>query len=338
MLRPTSYDTSRFAPQYPSGSHVSPASDENTTYHGPARAVSAKSCLSTGSVIRRPVREPLRARDVNAISSSVSLSTFNFADGSKTVSQLRKLPSQLPCTSGRATDIHPSQGPRGNIISREADGINYVDLTAGNDELQRHSSNTTYDGVLNDASSPKLSGDVKYQPMEPYKQTDTQYERTGTQHDDKLHPFRRWVSTLRRRNVNLRQPLTPTTERYAIGDFETSSYAPPAPPRSDKHRKSSSSGFVTAMKSTTASLIALSAAPPIWTTRPSFVLRRNSVSSGMSTRFNRGSVEGCPPQIDTLDEASKQRALQRRETIDEIISSEENYIADLKVLVNVSCG
>ena len=37
-----------------------------------------------------------------------------------------------------------------------------------------------------------------------------------------------------------------------------------------------------------------------------------------------------------IDDAAWERARQRRRTLEEILESEESYVADLKVLVNVS--
>ena len=329
MSRPTSYNSSRFATKHPSWSNDSPVVDENMAHPATTRTVSASSGLSTGSVIRGSTRGPLRVIDVNGKIPSVSLSTLDLADGSKNVSQSRTLSSQMSRTSSWVTDIHSSQmlgetaNPRG-----EADGTEDVGVAARCGVVQQPSRATSYEGMPDDLP---LSGDGNHRPRKLFHEA-------STRHDDKAHPFRRWVSTLRRRNVRLRQPLRSDNQRFALDDFDERSHTPPARLRPGKHRKSSSSGFVTAMKSATASLITMSAAPQTWRPRHSSVMRRSNRSSGISTRFNRCSMEDRPFQVEVVDEASKHRASQRREIIDEIISSEEGYVTDLKVLVNASRG
>ena len=324
MFKPTSYNSSRFAPHNPSRNDFSPLLDENIAYHAHTRVASANTCLSAGSVIRRPPREALRVRDANTRTLSISLSTLDNGDGSRNVSQPKKPSTYISRPSSQVTDINSSQKLGETLTSRErTGGLGSFNLTAGSDIIKQRSGSTSSEGKPDAFPSlVLLSIDL--------------LEGTKIGQDSKSHPFRRWVSIIRRRNVSRRQVLGSNHQRFALDDFETGFFTPSALLRSDPHRKSSSSGFITAMKSVTASLITSSVAPQSRVACCSSMIRPSNGSSGISTRFNRSSLDYRHLQVDIIDEDAKQRALQRREIIDEIISSEENYVADLKVLVNVS--
>lgn len=55
----------------------------------------------------------------------------------------------------------------------------------------------------------------------------------------------------------------------------------------------------------------------------------------MSDGVNRASMDSNHGSAQIIDEAAWGRAVQRRQTLEELVSSEESYIADLKVLINV---
>lgn len=50
---------------------------------------------------------------------------------------------------------------------------------------------------------------------------------------------------------------------------------------------------------------------------------------------NRASVDDGQSSAQVHDQAALQRALQRRRVLEELIISEESYVADLKVLLHV---
>lgn len=154
-------------------------------------------------------------------------------------------------------------------------------------------------------------------------------------------PFRRWMTTLRHKNSRRKGALIPRRERWSLDDFDETEPAKLAIPQDEggsRHKKSSSwssSGFVTAVKSATVSLGPLSAAPQRRRTRTSTQLRSSNRSSGISDGLNRASIDSSQGSTQIIDEAAWNRAIQRRRTLEELISSEESYIADLKVLINV---
>ncbi|KAK7520648.1 hypothetical protein IWZ03DRAFT_143222 [Phyllosticta citriasiana] len=159
--------------------------------------------------------------------------------------------------------------------------------------------------------------------------------------ETKATPFKRWVSTLRRRNKNPAKGHKPRSEHLPVDDFpaELSRIRTEHEARSRSGHKKSSSlassmAFVTAVKSASVTLASTSIAP----------------LSRLGTRYSRGrddhrgssitdarSVRDTAYQsiIPVMDERAWERAKQRRRILEEIISSEEGYIGDLKVLSNV---
>jgi hypothetical protein len=154
------------------------------------------------------------------------------------------------------------------------------------------------------------------------------------------HPLRRLISTLRRKDSKKIGSLKVRRERWSLDDFEETGSARPALARRqtiNSHRKTpswSSSGFVEAVKSATVGLGASNAVPSGRRNRKS-ILRNSDVSSRLSYSGNRASIDSGHGSTHLIDEATWARAIQRRRTLEELVSSEESYISDLKVLVNV---
>lgn len=155
-------------------------------------------------------------------------------------------------------------------------------------------------------------------------------------------PFRKWVSTIRRNDQGPKGVLTVRKERWSLDDFDEIECAKPADKRINGHRKSSSwssYGLVGAVKSATASLMSLSVPPQSRKLRT--ILTRNGYrssnrSSWLANPRNSGSMDSSQEYAQAIDDAAWERALQRRRTLEELISSEESYVCDLKVLLNVN--
>lgn len=153
-------------------------------------------------------------------------------------------------------------------------------------------------------------------------------------------PFRRWMSTLRRRHVRIRKTHVPDVPHSSVDLIEDKA-AMLAPlntlseslrPRSGSF--SSSLACVTAMKSSSITMTSASIAPPSDAGGFQGKARAGCRSSGFSdARRSTDSHTGALGPI--IDESAWLRSLQRRKIVEELISSEESYIADLKVLVNV---
>jgi hypothetical protein len=103
--------------------------------------------------------------------------------------------------------------------------------------------------------------------------------------------------------------------------------------RRNKSSSISSDGFVTAVK-TVAMSVATSIAPGSHRAKRSSHLRHESTHSSCRD----GSVSSIVRGIRVMDEASRIRAIKRRQILEELVSTEEGYISDLKILGNVYLG
>lgn len=146
--------------------------------------------------------------------------------------------------------------------------------------------------------------------------------------------FRRWVSKLRRKKIHKPVTVTPRTQRWSLDDFEAKAKSPQKQ-RPSRHSKQasygSSIGFVTAVRSATATLA--SASIPTISRRNSKWRRTQQHSSLFSGSDPRPSVD---TQRSIVDEAARHRSRKRREKVEELIRTEEGYVADLKALSNVT--
>ena len=144
---------------------------------------------------------------------------------------------------------------------------------------------------------------------------------------------RRWISTLRRRKREAPSATTPGIHRWKLGDFDSRTSSPiKRIPSHHKHSNSHSSslGFVTAVKSATATLASVSIATVSGRhTKWRRGHQRSSMISGSDPRPSIESHRSVP------DEPAKQRSRKRRAKVEELIRTEENYVADLKSLTNV---
>ncbi|KAF1988659.1 hypothetical protein K402DRAFT_402830 [Aulographum hederae CBS 113979] len=154
-------------------------------------------------------------------------------------------------------------------------------------------------------------------------------------------PFRRWVSTLRRRNVHRNIAVrSPKSARKSLEEHKTGISAASARRLmvDSNHRKSlsetSTLGFITRVKSASITLASTSLGP----------LSRRGGRSGDATKEQRGSgysdarasTESAAPSFGPLvDEKAWLRSVQRRKILEELIATEEGYIGDMKALINV---
>jgi len=155
-------------------------------------------------------------------------------------------------------------------------------------------------------------------------------ETDETDGEEPLKPFRRWVSTLRRRKKHQSTPsVTPRSERWMLDDFDDNSPLETRPLHAKSGSLSSSIQFVSGVKSATVTLASASIAP--LSRRASKWRRAHNRSSIMSGSDPRPSID---TQRSVLDEASKLRSRKRREKLEELIRTEESYVADLRALSN----
>jgi hypothetical protein len=157
-------------------------------------------------------------------------------------------------------------------------------------------------------------------------------------------PFRRWLSTLRRRHMQRRVDHVPGAPRVSFDlDHRDRDAFLRLPNPTDSLRRnsesiSSSMGYVTTVKSASMTVASTSIAPR---SENGFhekgrIGNRSSQYSDARRSLERGSLDShCGPLGPVIDESAWLRSLQRRKIVEELIASEEGYISDLKVLINV---
>ena len=149
-------------------------------------------------------------------------------------------------------------------------------------------------------------------------------------------PFNRWVKKLERRAAGRRQTVSCDANGSALKKERSNS-----PPPREKliHKKSSygsSFGFVTAVKSASISLASLSIAPHSRRTGISSRHQRTDRSSKASQGGRHSEDSSSFARGVVVDQGVTTRLLQRRRVLEELISTEESYVADVKFLAHVS--
>ena len=152
--------------------------------------------------------------------------------------------------------------------------------------------------------------------------------------------FRRWMSTLRKRHMHRRRASASMLPPWTIDVMDVDASVPSSLPydselpRRKSESMSSSLDYVTKMKSASITVASASIAPRSEGAGLNSMTRYDKRSSILSE--HRKSTDSNPGALGPImDEGAWLRSMQRRKIIEEIISSEESYIGDLKVLINV---
>ena len=205
--------------------------------------------------------------------------------------------------------------------------------------------NDSIEGVHNYGASFELKNDEA--PPMPKHTSDASQDlgadqsfTVATNHPFKHdRPFRKWVGTLRQQRNSQSRSLTVRETRWNLDDCDDKNPVTSKVPqrgRRARHQKSSSwspFGFVASVKT--------AASRPISGTETrshnSIRLRvwKSNRNSMISDTTNSGSTDDRSGHVQVHDQAALDRAIQRRRVIDELFSSEESYVADLKVLLHV---
>lgn len=149
-------------------------------------------------------------------------------------------------------------------------------------------------------------------------------------------PFNKWVRKLEQRATRMRKTASCEIDGSVLRK-ELFDSSPPG--KGSTHKKSlsgSSFGFVTAIKSASISLASISFAPP---SRKTGILSRHRRTDRSSKTSQQGRFSEDSSSIARgtgIDQAVTDRLLQRRRIVEELISTEENYIADVSFLTNAS--
>lgn len=160
--------------------------------------------------------------------------------------------------------------------------------------------------------------------------------------DAAIHPIKRFIGNLRSNKSMRKVSLSVRKERWSLDDFDEikpDDLSVSHQRRLGGHKKTSSwasDGFVAAVKSAALGIGSPSILPQSQKGQKSRFLRRSMNRSSMvATGPNRISMDSTHNSVPMFDAAACDRAVQRRKILDELISSEEGYINDLKILAHV---
>jgi len=148
-------------------------------------------------------------------------------------------------------------------------------------------------------------------------------------------PFNKWMRTLQRGAIQRRKTVSCDLDGSAL---EREFFDLPSQPGRTRHKKSSSGssfGFVTAVKSASISLASLTIAPRSRKTGVSSRHHRTDRSSKASNVGRLSEDSSYMVRDIAIDQEVMNRLLQRRRVLEEIITTEESYVADVKFLMNV---
>ncbi|KAH8603061.1 hypothetical protein B0O99DRAFT_499004 [Bisporella sp. PMI_857] len=149
---------------------------------------------------------------------------------------------------------------------------------------------------------------------------------------DAERPFNRWMKHLHKKNKDNQRRMTINGPLNGLENGPSSSPTRLARFRHQKSSSESSSGFVTAIKSASISLASLSIAPPSKRTGVSSHHNRTEISSRTSQIGRRSEDNSFIARSAVVDQGVTARLLQRRHVLEELITTEENYVADVKFL------
>ncbi|KAI1862887.1 hypothetical protein JX265_008933 [Neoarthrinium moseri] len=147
-----------------------------------------------------------------------------------------------------------------------------------------------------------------------------------------VKPFHKWMKTLQRRAQHRSKTQASTESEEPFPEFldDDMSYS--------GHRKSSSEssfGYVTGVKSASVSMAGSVMTRSRRDTARSSHYARTDRSSRASMSAERRSEDSVRLERIVTDPAVTERLLQRRRILEELISTEESYIGDIKFLMNV---
>lgn len=301
------------------GSNTS--SNQTVCYHGQCRTFSGSSFASASSTVVTPCGAQAFPENVRPLR-TVQSTTYT----KRQRPTLRKVVSQLP---SRTLWSAEASSPQGDGVSLERPATPESCSTLANDNLEdRVRTASLFDGFDSIAELNVIDTVMPQGEAEPNIDSGRGPESTAP------IPFKKWLGTLRRRREL--PGLTELTNRIPIDGEDHDSYPSPYGQEAASSRprastvESSTRGFVTAVKSATVTLAESSIAPKSWLGNLSKQLHR-----GRHSRSNTVDSTGSRSSMNHgIDEFAMSRARQRRLILEELIETEESYVADLKVLQN----
>jgi hypothetical protein len=243
----------------------------------------------------------------------------------------------IPRKTSWGTSIHPPSGRKdpADLAKEDFDNVDlnvYEKVFAGSGNYQGWNTldNIAALGLSFNAEDSEVVGTPnreRFSLNEPFVNRSLPLERE--------RPFNKWIKNLQSRGTQRRKTLSCDIGNTTLvpEPFDTSTvhkvYA---------HKKSSSGssfGFVTAVKSASISLASFSVAPRSRKTGLSSRQQRTDRSSKASNVGRLSEDSSYIARGIVIDQAVNNRLLQRRRVLEEIISTEESYLADIRFLMNV---
>lgn len=160
------------------------------------------------------------------------------------------------------------------------------------------------------------------------------HDRDGQEALHPVKPFHKWMRTLQRRGRYRSTPRSGASEVESFPEIEDDSLL------HDNHGRSSSDSsfaYVAGVRSATISLAGSGATRSRRNTARSSYYARTDRSSRASMSAGRRSEDSIRSERSAIDPTVIERLLQRRRILEELISTEEGYIGDVKFLMNVGC-
>jgi hypothetical protein len=234
--------------------------------------------------------------------------------------------SSNPYSRGYNKSQHETEPSSGSDSSDEP-----MDIDDASDFDETHLFNL-YEAIHVPIPAGRISENIGSEPHEEHEAAPV--PATVTE-----QPFRRWMSTLRRRHAQRWKDQLAEVPRLSFDTTDgVSIMSRPLSKLNESVRRtsesmSSSMGYVTATKSASMTIGGSSIAPRSEAGVHGKIRLGNRSSNYSEARRSLDSHRGALGPV--LDESAWLRSLQRRKVVEELIASEESYIADLKVLINV---
>ena len=153
-------------------------------------------------------------------------------------------------------------------------------------------------------------------------------------------PFHKWMRSIHRKAS--RRPALPSKEEWkssSTGKAKSFGRTLLTPEFGRRHSQSeSSSNFITAARSTTASFASVSVLAR--SRKHNTALHHHSktdLSSKASLHTTRFSEDSIQEVSSAIDLEATQRAIRRRQILEELIKTEESHAGDMRLLIHVGC-
>jgi len=321
-----------YVPQRIASDELSKASSSScgTVYHSPNRKPSPspgsqRSVSSTRLCVRNenvPLRRDASRSSLSVTPTPISASSRRLARGKllhrsswenepPPARRLHNAPSPLS-DPGRLEDVDLGDLHRNDHLEPVQNyGLSFDIKSKENLSTPRH--------VSDSSQEPAVARKFSVTMDHPFK------------HD---RPFRKWVSNLRQNPRERTRSLTVREARWDLDEGQSRPVKRDLPRRERKSSSWSPFGFVAKGRTPESQVTSkLESQSKKQTGRRFLRSNRNSLVSDTSNcRF---SMEDRPTSAQSSDQAPLERALQRRRVLDELLGSEESYVADLKVLLHV---